>query len=372
MVERRILVRLAVLHGAAVLVHLFLSLFIALDDAFKTLRERDAVGLLVPGWDVTPTNSSSGDPILSPCVKPSGVSLNLWFVTEIFNSTTTLAHLVYLLLCLWALYQGREASEELYPMPAVQKGIFLGRWLEYSITASAMLVLISVQIGARDLFVYVHGVFLTALVMIVGGFVPQYFYPYVPPKHRALRTGLPPGENSRLLTIQRANSVVYADGSVGPHERTVVQPTANWSRAPTASAQVARKRRGCAYFFVGTDVDLWHLFSWFLLLQSWVPIFGITRSSLQSARSDPSNEAPVAVIIAVVICEFFFFSAFGIVETIKVKRERGKGENEREKLYRRVEMAYIVLSVTSKSLLIALTSVSLSQMPDFQPGVECL
>ena len=150
MPERRVLIKLAILHGAAVVVHLFLSLFIAFGDAFETLREREAVGLLVPGWDVTPTNSSSGDPILTPCVKQSGVSLNLWFVTEIFNSVTTFAHLIYLCLCLWALYQGEGASDRVYPAPAVQKGIFLGRWLEYSITAPAMIVLISVQIGARD------------------------------------------------------------------------------------------------------------------------------------------------------------------------------------------------------------------------------
>lgn len=371
MLERRMLIKLAILHGAAVLVHLFLSLFIAFGDAFETLREREAVGLLVPGWDLTPTNSSSGDPILSPCVKQSGVSLNLWFVTEIFNSVTTFAHLIYLCLCLWPLYRREEASDRVYPAPAVQRGIFLGRWLEYSITAPAMIVLISVQIGARDLFTYIHGVILTALVMIVGGFVPQYFYPYLKNTTRS-GNSIAPHETHRLLTIQRGTSVPNTHGSLSPQQHIVMQPTRAQSNGVYPPAYVNPKSKSCSSFFVGTDVDRWHLFSWFLLLQSWVPIFGITRSSLQSARSDPSNEAPIAVIIAVVICEFFFFSAFGIVETFKVKRERGKAPKEREKLYRRVEMAYIVLSVTSKSLLIALTSLSLSQMPDFQTGTECL
>lgn len=368
MLERGDLLRLAALHGLAVSIHLFLSLFIAFGDAFETLRDREAVGLLVPGWDVAPGNTSSGDPTLSPCVKQSGVSLNLWFVTEVFNSVTTFAHLVYLLLCLWALHRGERADPRVYPAPALKQGIFLGRWLEYSITAPAMIVLISVQIGARDLFVYVHGVVLTALVMLVGGFVPQYFYPCRPP---SANQNTRPSEGRPILSKTQGNNGGRVDGTIRPSRHFTIQRSRNLNCWVISSEGVPRKRKGCASFFVGTDADLWHLFSWFLLLQSWLPIFGIMRSGLQSARSDPSNEAPVAVIIAVVVCEFFFFSAFGVVETIKVKRERSKAAGGREKLYRRVEMAYIVLSVTSKSLLIALTSLSLSQMPDFQPGTEC-
>lgn len=349
------------LHLVAITIHLSLSLFIAFHPSFENLRTRKHVELLVPGWEIHSNNSTfsntTNDVLLSPCVKESALSLNLWILTEFFNSTTTIAHFLYLVSCLLSKVRPVSNSvkkrancwqkniaiplvsycSQTYPKPALEQGIFIWRWLEYSISATAMILLICVQIGARSVFVYLHAALLTILVMVTGGAIPQAFYS---------------GEE----TIGH-NLSIPSEGEGLMKESTKI----NVQRTIIVRGRFKR------------EIRTWHILSWVLLVQSWVPIFWITRSSLQSARKDPSNEAPVGIIIAVVICEFLFFSSFGIVESLKVRLQQKKKENAQElhTLYTRTEYAYIILSITSKTLLIILTAVSLNQMPEFVDGVQC-
>lgn len=303
---------LSVLHGLAVVVHVTLTILMATLDWFEPLRSLPRQELTIPGWD-----RPAGDEdalVACPQAAPGG-GLKPYVLVELFNATTALAHLVYFIL---SFRKEGKTGRQFYPFSALNAGRFVLRWIEYSLTATAMIYLILLQTGIRELFVYLSSGLLTVLVMVTGGLFPQ------------------------------------------------------WAELK------ARK------------VIPWQIFSWVLLILSWLPIWISTASNLKDAPDD----TPKGLIRAIVTVETLFFASFGILEFSKtlvevknpeerkigvesnVERLLRKGENEtkkkkRKQCYAWTELLYIVLSVVSKSTLIFLVAASLNQMPEFYPPLTC-
>ena len=208
-----------------------------------------------------------------------------------------------------------------------------------------MILLIYVQVGARNAFTFVHAAALTVLVMFTGGFLPQYLYA------------------PRIITQENAqkNAQKSTKGETRPLRGQNRGTEERWSNTQESS------RRKSVFWL--------HVVSWVLFVQSYAPVFFITASSLGDAQGSDDNDAPVALIRAIVAVEFLFFASFGVVESVKAWVDRPLADRSHERLraqlYFRTELAYVALSVTSKSILIFLTASSLSQMPEFAPATTC-
>lgn len=286
-------------HIMAAVVHGILTIVILTAPFFKELRTlpNQPLYILLPrGIQVNATNSTSTSWVLEPCAHQTMASLNAHALVEVFNLVTCFAHVYYAILC----RKAKNNDSSVYPNTSINQGVFFMRWIEYSISASVMILLLLLQIGARSLFTHLLAAAMTIVVMLSGGFVAQ--------KAQQLRVvfKFPPVQRKAL----RIQIMLF-------------------------------------------------LLAWSVLLVTWIPIWTITAQTIRIVSENNIEDFPKGLIQATVVVETFAFFSFGLIECMALFTITRKRNIRREKMY-------ILLSVSSKVILIFLASASLTNMPLFR------
>ena len=196
------------------------------------------------------------------------------------------------------------------------------RYVEYSLSASFMMVAIACSLLVYDFYTHILVFTCTMLCMMLGLVA----------------------DHVRVLSISFKN--IFADSGGGVKG----EGPAAWENATEAQRALQKVMDNC----------LWEatLLKWFAHALGWVAmmspyLFVFTVSYVRSVAglwecsvSDASDDPMPPVVHAIVIIQFIMFSAFGVVQILQFT-----ATDPHEAVGKRTEFRFIMLSLTCKSLL---------------------
>ena len=230
--------------------------------------------------DATTTDSRVDIPVkLEPVAK-----VDLRFVVVLFFAITSAAHL---------LYATDFFGKGWYSREILEFGWNPFRWIEYSLSASLMIYLISVVSGTKDNVSAISAALITPGLMI-NGFTSE----------RALQQN------------------ALSQWSSGGGEKPSID----------------------AFIVVSNLVPAWMLYGvhWYIILANY---------SKLAAEAKANGQTLDRSVTFMVFSQLLFFSLFGVIQTVQVLRWFTSGGGRAEPNYLAYEHSYIVLSAVTKLLL---------------------
>ncbi len=228
----------------------------------------------------------------------------------------------------------------------VRLGVNSLRFIEYSASASIMLIAISLVSGIYDSYALIGIGFLTFVTMALGGVAEQLFSDAIPlreiEEHQSLVD---------KLTVGRS----VLDGTFDPRQA----PSPATSRLIPTKPRVNMKVEDFPFTYNSRYLGwICHFTGWFSMLSA----YGIILRNFAFANEKSTEEAPWFVYIIVVVI-FILYNIFGFIQLTqlwnktaptmltKCKDDINMGNARNTKWNERVELVYVVNSLASKTLL---------------------
>jgi hypothetical protein len=201
------------------------------------------------------------------------------------------------------------------------------RYVEYSLSASVMMVLIGMVVGVYDIFTHILVFTCTFLCMILGLVADflRVMHGNMKEANRNQRsnTGLAQEETKKLI-----------DGYPNPDSTHIEECIKH------------------------TELLMWgvHFLGWIAIMVPYLAVFMVayfrTANRSWECLQDLGPEAPDIpwFVTPIILSQFLLFSVFGIVQTVQFYKS-GKEHPEVEKIGIYTELAFILLSLIAKSVL---------------------
>ena len=249
-----------------------------------------------------------------------------------------ITNLVIAFFCLSAAFQYAQSwNKEEYRTRVVTNAVNELRYIEYSLSASVMMILIACVVGVYDVFTHILVFTCTFLCMMLG-LVSDYI--------RVLTENLKKLEVSSMST-QPTESIrlLQENGFVNQEYGRVATP-------PTYGKELIGKciKHGRKLMWAT------HSMGWVAIIVPYLAVFMVAYYNTATKnwdcldKTDPALPDVPGFVTAIIIVQCFLFSVFGAVQTRQFLNSITDGYDA-ESVGTRTEIIFIILSLAAKSIL---------------------
>ena len=240
------------------------------------------------------------------------------------------------------------ASEDWFPMfyrwrrsykERVRVGTNYLRFVEYSASASIMLIAIALVNGIYDSYSIIGIAFLSFATMVFGGIAEQLFSDAIP-------------------NMERRTAVSAESEEITDVKAPLINATPLADATPVVNANVMCSSKYPMTYHLRKIGWYAHFAGWFTMLAAYGIIL---RNFIFANMKAKDGQGAPDFVYAIVISIFLFYNVFGFIQLVQLSRKttarimcmnvRNIGKKNNRSLNRNIELAYVCASLISKTIL---------------------